>query len=352
MRFGVFDHVDDSGLPLAEHYAARLRIVEVLDSLHFESYHIAEHHGTPLGLAPSPNVYLAAVSQRTRRLKFGPMVYVAALYHPLRLAEEICMLDHLSNGRVQIGLGRGAVWIEHEMYGVERARVPQRYQEARDALLAALTSRFLDFKGEYFEFRHVEITMRPLQQPHPPLWYGIANPDSTVWAAAHDVNVISMMPLRGATPCLERYREEWAKLDKPADRLPAVGLLRHIVVADTDAEAERVARRAFAKWRSSFTDLWQRSEVPFPLEHVLRREWDGYVEQGLAVAGTPQTVREFLVDQTRAAGANFVLGQMVFGAMHEDEARHSLELFSSEVIPALAGGCPGPSTHGATATLL
>jgi alkanesulfonate monooxygenase SsuD/methylene tetrahydromethanopterin reductase-like flavin-dependent oxidoreductase (luciferase family) len=82
MRFGVFDHVDDSGLPLAEHYAARLRIVEVLDSLRFESYHIAEHHGTPLGLAPSPNVYLAAVSQRTRRLKFGPMVYVAALYHP------------------------------------------------------------------------------------------------------------------------------------------------------------------------------------------------------------------------------------------------------------------------------
>ena len=69
--------------------------------------------------------------------RFGPMVYVAALYHPLRLAEEICMLDHLSGGRLLIGLGRGAVWIEHEMYGIERARVPQRYQESRDVLLAA-----------------------------------------------------------------------------------------------------------------------------------------------------------------------------------------------------------------------
>ena len=91
------------------------------------------------------------------------------------------MLDHLSGGRMQIGLGRGAVWIEHEMYGVERARVPKRYEEARDVLLAALTSSFLDFHGEHFQFRRVEITMRPLQQPHPPLWYGIANPDSTVW---------------------------------------------------------------------------------------------------------------------------------------------------------------------------
>ena len=106
MRFGVFDHVDDCGLPLAGHYAARLRIVEALDDLQFDSYHVAEHHGTPLGRAPSPNVYLAAVAQRTRRLKFGPMVYVAALYHPLRLAEEICMLDHMSGGRMQIGLGR------------------------------------------------------------------------------------------------------------------------------------------------------------------------------------------------------------------------------------------------------
>jgi alkanesulfonate monooxygenase SsuD/methylene tetrahydromethanopterin reductase-like flavin-dependent oxidoreductase (luciferase family) len=228
------------------------------------------------------------------------------------------------------------VWIEHEMYGVERARVSQRYEEVRDALLAALTSTVLDFRGEHFEFRQVEITMRPLQQPHPPLWYGIANPDSTVWAAAHDVNVISLMPLGIAAPCLKRYREEWAKLDKPADRLPALGLLRHIVVADTDAEAERLAHRAFAKWRASFTDLWQRSQVQFPLEHLLPRDWDGYVRQGLAVAGTPSTVREFLADQTLAAGANFVLGQMVFGAMHEDEARHSLELFSQEVIPALA----------------
>jgi alkanesulfonate monooxygenase SsuD/methylene tetrahydromethanopterin reductase-like flavin-dependent oxidoreductase (luciferase family) len=110
VRFGIFDHVDDSGLPPAQHFAARLKLVEALDSLVFESYHVAEHHGTPLGLAPSPNVYLSAVAQRTRRLRFGPMVYVAQLYHPLRLAEEICMLDQMSGGRLLVGVGRGAAW--------------------------------------------------------------------------------------------------------------------------------------------------------------------------------------------------------------------------------------------------
>ena len=112
MHFGVFDHVDDAGLPQADFFEARLTLVEALDRLGFHSYHTAEHHGTRLGLAASPSVYLAAVAQRTRRLKFGPLVYLPALYHPMRLAEEICMLDQMSRGRFQIGLGRGAVWIE------------------------------------------------------------------------------------------------------------------------------------------------------------------------------------------------------------------------------------------------
>jgi alkanesulfonate monooxygenase SsuD/methylene tetrahydromethanopterin reductase-like flavin-dependent oxidoreductase (luciferase family) len=336
MRFGLFDHVDDSGLPLARHYAVRLRLVEAIDRLDFYSYHVAEHHGTRLGFAPSPSVYLAAVAQRTRRLKFGPLVYVAALYHPLRLAEEVCMLDQMSGGRLQIGLGRGAVWIEQEMLGVERAHVPRRYEEVRDVLLQALTSRIVNFSGEYFNFKNVEIVMRPLQQPRPPLWYGVSNPDSTVWAAANDVNIVSLMPASGAANCIRRYREEWAKLGKVETALPALGLMRHIVVGETDRDAERIARAAFGRWRASFTDLWERSGVPFPLDHILPRDWDGYVHSGLAIAGTAATVREFVAAQTREAGANFVLGQMVFGSMREDEALHSLQLFSREVIPALA----------------
>src|SRR3974377_2162261 len=107
MRFGIFDHLDDSGVPLAQHFEARLKLIETYDRAGFYGYHLAEHHNTPLGHSPSPGVFLSAVAQRTKRLKFGPMVYLLPLYHPLRLIDEICMLDQMSGGRFLYGVGRG-----------------------------------------------------------------------------------------------------------------------------------------------------------------------------------------------------------------------------------------------------
>src|SRR6201982_2926082 len=118
MKYGVFDHMDLGGGSLAEQYDSRLRLVEAYDRAGFHAYHLAEHHATPLGMAPSPSVFLAAVAQRTTRLRFGPLVWPMPLHHPLRLIEEICMLDQLSGGRLEIGFGRGAAPIELEYSGV------------------------------------------------------------------------------------------------------------------------------------------------------------------------------------------------------------------------------------------
>ena len=101
MEFGIFDHVDRSTLPLADFYEARLKIVEAYDRGGFYAYHVAEHHATPLGLAPVPGIFLAAATQRTRRIRLGPCVYCLPLYDPLRLIEEVCMLDQLSRGRFE-----------------------------------------------------------------------------------------------------------------------------------------------------------------------------------------------------------------------------------------------------------
>jgi alkanesulfonate monooxygenase SsuD/methylene tetrahydromethanopterin reductase-like flavin-dependent oxidoreductase (luciferase family) len=108
LEFGIFDHLDDNGIPLADLFETRLKLTELYDRAGFRSYHIAEHHSTPLGMAPSPSVFLAAVAQRTKRLRFGPLLYVTPMYHPLRVAEEVVMLDHMSRGRFELGLGRGA----------------------------------------------------------------------------------------------------------------------------------------------------------------------------------------------------------------------------------------------------
>src|SRR6202048_46806 len=105
MQFGIFDHLDDSGVPLGRHFEERLRLIEAYDRAGFYGYHLAEQHNTPLRSAPPPGVCLAAVAQRTKQLRFGPMVYLLPLYHPLRLIDEVCMLDQMSGGRFFYGGG-------------------------------------------------------------------------------------------------------------------------------------------------------------------------------------------------------------------------------------------------------
>src|SRR6516165_7811081 len=129
MKFGIFDHMDRAGPDLGRQFDERLRLIALYERVGFHAYHLAEHHATPLGMAPSPSVFLAAVAQRTKRLRFGALVHTLSLYHPLRLAEEICMLDQMSGGRLELGIGRGISPHELAYYGVtpgERAAALSR----------------------------------------------------------------------------------------------------------------------------------------------------------------------------------------------------------------------------------
>src|SRR5512139_579672 len=139
MKFGVFDHMDRAGADLGRQFDERLKLIERYERAGFYGYHLAEHHATPLGMAPSPSVFLAAVAQRTKRLRFGPLVYALPLYHPLRLIEEICMLDHMSGGRLEIGFGRGASPVELSYFGQDPEKSQAVYSEALDLILKGLT---------------------------------------------------------------------------------------------------------------------------------------------------------------------------------------------------------------------
>src|SRR2546421_10696896 len=138
MEFGIFDHLDRSPSSLADYYEERLAIVELFDRAGFHAYHLAEHHLTDLGMAPSPSVFLAAVAQRTKRLRFGPMIYAAPLYHPLRLLQEICMLDQMSAGRLDMGFGRGAAAAEIRFFDVDPAQTERLYEEVVGFILEGL----------------------------------------------------------------------------------------------------------------------------------------------------------------------------------------------------------------------
>lgn len=339
MKFGAFDHVDASGLPLGEHLEARLRLAEVYDRCGIHGYHVAEHHGTPLGYAPSPSVLLSAVAQRTRRMRIGPLVYMLPMYHPLRLLEEICMLDHMSNGRLMLGVGRGVSPHELKLFGVDLSKAQEMYVEAFEILMKGFREDRLTYQGKHYQFDQVPITLKPLQQPHPELWYGVLSPDTTAWAAANDVNIVTLALDAGARHIAERYRAEWAKLGKPIERLPLIGVSRHVVVADTDAEAKALARRAYAKWVDSFDRLWRDSgtsvRIAFPPIAALYPEtWDEVEAVGNGIAGSPETVLRFVLAEAERTTMSYLVSWFAFGDLTVEQVTHSVELFSQHVMPA------------------
>ena len=340
MKFGVFDHLDRNDLPLADYYEARLQIVESYDRFGFHAYHPAEHHSTPIGLVPSPSVFLSAVAQRTKRLRFGPLVYALPLYHPLRMIEEICMLDHMSHGRLEIGFGRGSVPAELAYYGPNPDEAQDIYTEAMELIIKGLTEPSLTFHGKFFHFENVPMELVPLQKPYPPVWYGVHAPDSARRAARRRLQVVSLDPVPPTNASFDAYRETWQETwgDAP---LPLMGLGRFIVVADTDAKALAIARRAYPKWHTSFTHLHRIHNRPS--RYPRPPDFDGLAEVGQGVAGSPRTVVAFLREQHAATGSNYCVGQFAFGDLTLAETQRSIALFAREVMPQLQASVPAPA---------
>jgi alkanesulfonate monooxygenase SsuD/methylene tetrahydromethanopterin reductase-like flavin-dependent oxidoreductase (luciferase family) len=286
-----------------------------------------------LGVAPSPGVWLAAIAARTKQLRFGALVYLLPLYHPIKLLEEICMLDQISGGRLLLGVGRGISPIELRYYGLDPEQTPGMYAEALEVILRGMTSAVLNFEGKYYSYRDVPMELTPFQRPHPPLWYGLARPEALPWAAENRVNIVGNLPGAGMRALTDRYRSTWDALgNDPAD-LPLMGVGRHVVVAQTEREAQAIARRGYDKWRASFLKLWlAHGMMPSP-QVIFPERYEDAEAQGRAVAGTPDRVRDFLQQAIDDAGLNYILCRFAFGDMTGDEALNSIDLFTRHVMP-------------------
>src|SRR5260370_17646094 len=170
----------------------------------------------------------------------------------------------MGGGRFLFGVGRGVSRGEVGFLGVEFARGMQQFTEGLEVIRRGLTHDVLNYDGEFYKFDGVPMALKPMQQPHPPLWYGISRPETVSWAVANDVNVVTF--LRDTRPLSDAYRAEWKELGKGEAELPMLGLTRHIVVADTEAEARKIAQRAYRPWRRHMALLWGQKAGPFPLQ--------------------------------------------------------------------------------------
>ena len=229
-------------------YARALERIEIMDRSGFDAVWLAEHHFSSFSVCPSVHMMGVLAAARTKRLRIGTGVSLAPFYHPLRLAEEVALLDVLSGGRVNWGAGRGFARVEFENFGVPPEESTSRFREAVEIVLRAWTEERLHFAGAHFRFDGVEILPKPLQLPHPPVWMASTSEEALDWAAGRGFSIL--MDPHAAARDIGKKRRYYA------ERLAAAGfsmegrelpVARLVALADSTAEAEAVARRG-AQW--------------------------------------------------------------------------------------------------------
>lgn len=372
LQFGVFDHIEPvSNMPLNEVYKLRMQQIETLDRKGFYAYHLAEHH-TPAvhSLAPSQNVFLAAASQRTTQIKLAPCVYVLPLHHPLRLIEEISMLDHLSNGRLEIGVGRGGV-MEAFFWGQDDDSDSnyQRYLETLAVIRKGLSSEYLTFQGNFHQFDNLPMRLGPVQKPFPPMWY-MRNAET---AALEGMNTVIVGTLESLKIETQRYQQIWksthgeGSLNKQGQD-PKIGLVVHMVVADTDEEAISIASPAWDKYKWNLAaprriEAEKRGLTQFQTSkdgsfgfvgdrpanlpaRETRKDIEAEIERfdqqsnrkdptrlgGVALAGSPKSVARYLEEYIET-GANYFVCSFQWGDIDHQTAMNSINLFSEHILP-------------------
>jgi len=334
MRVGIFDWVEASErLAPGEVYAHRLQMAEAADKAGFHAYMLAEHQGTPLSIDASPSLLLAAMSQRTRRLRLGALTFCLPWYDPYRFYNEVCMLDHLSGGRLELGVGRGVSPIESMIFGMEDIEASRkRYREVLDFFFAACRSRIVQYRG-----REVELYNKPLQKPYPPLWFPSSNKDSIEFTGRHGYHTAIISSHAEAKARFAQYREVWERHRNDPGRhnahvaRPFLARTQHLVISENEKEATDAGVAAYETWKSHLHYLTRKHGRPdvIPLDPFA----EGSVMR--LIAGTSQQVTEKLKDVIRQSGMNYLLCVFSFGSLPPAMAMRSLELFAREVMPII-----------------
>jgi alkanesulfonate monooxygenase SsuD/methylene tetrahydromethanopterin reductase-like flavin-dependent oxidoreductase (luciferase family) len=342
MKFGIFDYLDRRDEPLSKTYRDRMVLLQAAEAAGFYGYHITEHHATPLSGTPSPAVFLAAAAQKTSRIRLGALLFLLPLYHPLRLIEELCMVDHLSEGRLDIGVGRGISPYEFGSFGVDLKNSGEAFQETLEILYKGFTQERLNHQGKRFQLSDVPLPMRPFQTPHPPFWYGLrGGENASVLPARRGMNVVTLGPEDRIIPNIRRFRESWESERAEREKFgtgiadPLIGVMRAVVIADTQEEAERIARPAYHRWADNLNWLWREkggvSPLPIPLDYDEARK------ARTLIVGSPHGVLEEFAALGERCDHNYLVLQLAFGSLSHAQEMRSLELFSCEIMPKLEG---------------
>jgi alkanesulfonate monooxygenase SsuD/methylene tetrahydromethanopterin reductase-like flavin-dependent oxidoreductase (luciferase family) len=333
-------------------YKRYLDELEYADKLGFDGIAVNEHHQSAYGLMPSPNIMAAALARRTERARIMVLGNAIGIRgNPLRVAEEIAMLDLISDGRVDSGFVRGIGW-EYFAHSISPARSRARFNEAHDLIIKAWTSEeMFQWVSPNYEYRYVNLWPRPLQQPHPPIYIpGAGSTETMKFCAERRYTYMSVYaPTRVVRMWFDGYRKAAAELGYVPDP-ERIALSIPVYVADTDAQAHAEARPAvewlFHKGLKIPGELASppgymsagslRGVISAGMRAFSQLSYEELLTQGYAVAGSPDTVARRLREMYDDLGG---FGQLIalfaIGTSTHEQIMRSAELFATEVMPVL-----------------
>jgi len=340
--FGIFDHIEHiPGTPTWQLFRDRIDFIKMADDAGFVGFHLAEHHGSELCMAPNQESFMGAAVQATKNIRIGPLVKLLPLHHPVRIVEDMCTLDQLSEGRLDFGVGRGPVPVEHYWHGGNWREARDRFTDTLGIICDALaTGEISSANSQFHDFPPVPMVTKPLQNPIP-FWY----PGSPVTAGRHGMNLMWPGPID--QEAYDTYVEHWnrhkgdtLRVDGPNSK-PKVGCVLLLGLSENEGEALDIARRAMEGLVRRTTDNHKFDHLVVseeecdlalnPLRSILAHTEDA-IRLG---AGTPGQIAERFAGILEPGLTDYLVLQIPAGDMTMDESKRALELFATEVKPQL-----------------
>lgn len=335
MRFDLVtltNYVDGMSPAYDCYYQELLEEIELAEELGFACVWFTEHHFMAYGgMVPNPATMLMAAAARTSRIRLGCSVSVLPLRHPIQVAEDYAMVDALSGGRLEFGVGVGNTPREYSIFGVHLEEGRARFDEAFEIILQAWSSDTFSYEGKFWRLENVTLYPRPVQQPHPPIWVAGMSEASLGRAGRLGYNIMTVAhprPPETLRPGVAAWRRNLQEIGRdPAQHHCLIHL--RAWVGDDDAQARRVGQEAIA----SYDELSRRNRRdPYPDEF----DFEGKLATGRNVYGDPDRCIELM----RRTQANFdfdIFGmQFTFGGIPHAEVMKAMRLFAREVMPAFA----------------
>ena len=324
--FSVQDHYPAQSRTVSELYEQVLSQAELADTLGYDTFWVAEHHFHEYGAVPNPAIMLAAIAQRTKRLRLGTAISILTFHNPLTVAESYAMLDVLSGGRVMYGVGSGYLSHEFEGYGVDPAEKRDRFDDTLAAVKQLLSGQRTSYAGKFHNFTDVKLNVEPIQKPIP-IFVAVLRKEVAYYIGKQGNNLLcvpyaSVEKFEDIADIVSEFRRGRAESGKPADENSLVVAL-HTHVAETDKKAREAAEKPF--------NLYVESRL-----YAKKSTYDDAMKNGLHLFGSASTVANKLIE-LKKMGVGHVMALQNFGLLSQEHVHSSMERLMNDVMPVVNG---------------